>query len=81
VLSFRLLVDRQGVKQIVAGLDDPYPLGEMEDVPTSYPGRVIEEAVKAGVITEENKAAIWYDNTLNWLYGDDWSPFLSRTKK
>lgn len=81
VLSFRLLVDRQGVRQIVAGLDDPYPLGEMEDVPTSYPGRVIEEAVRAGIITEENKAAIWYDNTLNWLYGDDWSPFMSRTKK
>jgi len=38
VLSFDLLVKRAGISQIVAGLDDPYPLGEMETVPGSYPG-------------------------------------------
>ena len=32
---------RVGVSQIVAGLDDPYPLGEMEDIGTSFPGRVM----------------------------------------
>ncbi len=80
VLSFRLLVNRQGVQQIIAGLDDPYPLGEMEDVPHSYPGRVIEEACQSGIITLDEKQAIWHDNILNWLYGSDWSPFTSRVK-
>ena len=39
VYAFRMLLDRQGINQIVAGIDDPYPLGEMETVPGSYPGK------------------------------------------
>jgi len=67
VLSFRLVLDRQGVSQVLAGLDDPYPLGEMESVPGSYPGKVIDEALAAGFISREEKEQIWYDNVLRWL--------------
>lgn len=67
VLSFELLVKRQGVSQIIAGIDDPYPLGEMETVPGSYPGKVIDEAVVSGIINETDRDQIWCDNVLNWL--------------
>jgi len=67
VLSFRLLIDRQGVAQVVAGIDDPYPLGEMETVPGCYPGKVIDEAVTAGYITQPDKIAIWGSNVERWL--------------
>lgn len=78
VLSFRLLVDRQGPDAIIAGIDDPYPLGEMETVPGCYPGRVIDEAVDAGYITAGQRKNIWYDNIIRWLYGDNPEPFLKR---
>lgn len=65
--SFELLVKRQGVGQIVAGLDDPYPLGEMESVPGSYPGKVIDDAVNHKVINEAQKDMIWNDNIIKWL--------------
>ena len=78
VLSFRLLVDRQGPSQIISGIDDPYPLGEMETVPGSYPGKVIDEAVEAGYITAEDRKAIWFDNVIRWLYGDEPEAFLNR---
>jgi aminocarboxymuconate-semialdehyde decarboxylase len=67
VLSFELLVKRQGVSQIVSGIDDPYPLGEMETVPGCYPGKVIDEAVGAGILTKNDRADIWNKNVLNWL--------------
>jgi len=67
VYTFQLLKNRCGVPQIIAGMDDPYPLGEMEDVPDSYPGKVIDEAVAHGMITEEEKGNIWYDNVRKWL--------------
>jgi aminocarboxymuconate-semialdehyde decarboxylase len=72
VLSFELMVKRSGVNSIVAGLDDPYPLGEMESVRESYPGKVIDEAVESGIITIQDRDKIWYDNVLNWLYGEHW---------
>jgi aminocarboxymuconate-semialdehyde decarboxylase len=65
--SFELLVKRQGVGQVVAGLDDPYPLGEMETVPGSYPGKVIDDALEIEVITEQEKENIWHANVLSWL--------------
>ncbi len=65
--SFELLVKRQGVSQIVAGLDDPYPLGEMESVPDCYPGKVIDEAVRSKIIMPEDKDEIWESNVLKWL--------------
>ncbi len=68
VLSFELLVKRAGINQVVAGLDDPYPLGEMESVPGCYPGKVIDDAVHAGVITALERENIWHFNVLNWLY-------------
>lgn len=68
--TLQLLINRSGVHQIIAGLDDPYPLGEMEDVSDSYPGKVIDEALRAGIITASEKQKIWYDNVLNWL-GDN----------
>lgn len=65
--SLELLIKRQGVGQVVAGLDDPYPLGEMESVPNSYPGKVIDDAVKDKVITDEERKAIWSSNVERWL--------------
>lgn len=69
VLSFELMVKRSGVSQIIAGLDDPYPLGEMESVAGSYPGKVIDEAVENFVISVAEKDQIWHSNVLKWLYG------------
>lgn len=68
--SFRLLVERQGVAQIVAGLDDPYPLGEMESVPDCYPGQVIDEAVALNFISAQDRQDIWLKNVLKWIGGD-----------
>ncbi len=67
VYSFRLLVDRQSTHQIIAGLDDPYPLGEMEGVGDCYPGKVIDEALDLGFISKDEKDKIWHQNVLNWL--------------
>ena len=51
----------------MVGLDDPYPLGEMDGVGTSYPGKVIDEALKNGVLSEADKHAVWSTNVLKWL--------------
>ena len=68
--TLQLLKTRVGADQIVAGLDDPYPLGEMEGVARSYPGRVIEFAVEADILTQEESNRIWKDNVLRWLGKD-----------
>ena len=65
--TLQLLKHRVGVSQIVSGLDDPYPLGEMESVGDCYPGKVIEDAVNLNVLTKEDAKLIWKDNVLNWL--------------
>ncbi len=65
--TFQLIKTRAGSSQIIAGLDDPYPLGEMEGVARSYPGRVIDFAVEANIITQDESDEIWYDNVLRWL--------------
>jgi len=62
-----LLKKRVGTSQIIMGLDDPFPLGEMEGVGTSYPGRVIDYAVEIGVLTEKERKDIWCQNVLDWL--------------
>ena len=49
------------------GLDDPFPLGEIEGVGTSYPGRVLDYAKKTGILTEQEEKEIWYKNILDWL--------------
>lgn len=65
--TLQLLKIRVGSAQILAGLDDPYPLGEMEGVANSYPGRVIDFAVEAGILDQNESDQIWYDNVLRWL--------------
>ena len=40
-----LMLKRQGSSQIIMGLDDPYPLGEMEsEAQSSYPGKILDLA-------------------------------------
>lgn len=68
--TLQLLKIRVGSDQIIAGLDDPYPLGEMEGVRNSYPGRVIDFAVEANILTQQESNEIWYDNVLRWLGKD-----------
>ena len=54
------------------GLDDPYPLGEMEsDAQSSYPGKILDLAIEKNIISETEKGQIWEDNVLQWLFGDD----------
>ena len=65
--TLELLKRRVGASQIVAGLDDPYPLGEMEGVANSYPGRVIDFAVEVNILTQREADEIWRDNVLRWL--------------
>ena len=62
-----LLKKRVGSSQIIMGLDDPFPLGEMEGVGSSYPGRVLDYAVEIGVLTQQQGKDIWHKNVLNWL--------------
>ncbi|NER16250.1 amidohydrolase family protein [Spongiivirga citrea] len=70
--SLKLLAENQTSKQIVMGLDDPYPLGEMESEPqSSYPGKILDLAKERGIFTAEECDAIWEDNVLQWLYGDN----------
>src|SRR5690606_13194975 len=70
--SLELLVKNQGYKQVLVGLDDPYPLGEMESEPqSSYPGKILDLAVKENVLKEKEADAMWEDNVIQWLCGDD----------
>ena len=62
-----LLRKRVGVSQIIMGLDDPFPLGEMEGVGTSYPGRVLDYAIEIGSFSENEGKEIWHKNVLDWL--------------
>ena len=65
--TLQLLKHRVGVAQIIAGIDDPYPLGEMEFVPNSYPGKVIDDAVHLNILTPNDADLIWHNNVLKWL--------------
>ena len=70
--SLELLIKNQGSKQVLMGLDDPYPLGEMESAAqSSYPGKILDLAQKQGLLNPEECDAIWEDNVLQWLFGDD----------
>ncbi len=69
--SLELMVKRQGSKQIIMGLDDPYPLGEMEsEMQSSYPGKLLDLALEQDIISEEEFKDIWQDNVLRWLGAD-----------
>ena len=66
------MVKNQGVKQVLVGLDDPYPLGEMESVvQSSYPGKILDLAKDRNIITSEDADHMWEDNVIQWLCGDD----------
>lgn len=67
VESFHLLNKRTGSSQILLGLDNPYPLGEVEGVLDSYPGKILDEAVAAGYISKEEQSKMWKENILNWI--------------
>jgi len=70
--SLKLMIDKQGSSQVIMGLDDPYPLGEMEsDAQSSYPGKILDLAKDRQIINEKQYDQIWEDNTLQWLFGDD----------
>ena len=70
--SLKLLVENQGSNQVIMGLDDPYPLGEMESAKqSSYPGKILDLALERNIINETQKQAIWQDNVIQWLCGDD----------
>ena len=48
------------------------PLGEMEsDQQSSYPGKILDLAIKRNIITQKESDAIWNDNVLQWLHGDN----------
>ena len=70
--SLQLLIKNQTYKQVIMGLDDPYPLGEMESAKqSSYPGKILDLAIERNIINETEKDAIWQDNVIQWLCGDD----------
>jgi len=70
--SLNLMLKRQGSNQIIMGLDDPYPLGEMEsEAQSSYPGKLLDLAIDRKLITENQYDDIWEDNVLRWLFGND----------
>jgi aminocarboxymuconate-semialdehyde decarboxylase len=70
--SLQMVIENQGAKQVVMGLDDPYPLGEMEsEQQSSYPGKIIDLAKERNILTEKECDAIWEDNVIQWLCGDD----------
>jgi len=68
--TLELLKKRVGTSQIIMGLDDPYPLGEMKGVGTSYPGRVVDYAIETGILSEQEGEDIWHKNVLAWLGKD-----------
>jgi len=54
------------------GLDDPYPLGEMEsEQQSSYPGKILDLAIQQNILSPLECDAIWSDNVIQWLCGDD----------
>lgn len=79
-LSLELMIKRQkGTDQIIMGLDDPYPLGEMEsERQSSYPGKLLDLALDAGIINPQQHEDIWSTNVIRWLCGDDKEAFLNR---
>jgi aminocarboxymuconate-semialdehyde decarboxylase len=70
--GLELLIRNHGSKQVLMGLDDPYPLGEMEsDAQSSYPGKILDLAMEKNIISQKDFDAIWEDNVLQWLFGED----------
>ena len=80
--SFDLMLKRQGSSQIIMGLDDPYPLGEMEsEAQSSYPGKLLDLAKSQNLISQRQYDDIWEDNVLRWLFGDNKKKINDLTNK
>lgn len=62
-----MMKDKVGVSQLIFGVDDPYPLGEMDTVPGWYPGRLLDDALAKGVLNQSERNQICADNVLAWL--------------
>lgn len=79
-LSLELMIKRQkGTDQILMGLDDPYPLGEMEsERQSSYPGKLLDLALEEGIINAGQYKDIWSKNVMKWLCGKDQEAFKNR---
>ena len=73
---------QEGTDQIILGLDDPYPLGEMEsEAQSSYPGKLLDLAVEEKIITKKQHSEIWDDNVVRWLCGTNTKAFYERVTK
>lgn len=79
-LSFEMMIKRlKTTDQIILGLDDPYPLGEMEsEAQSSYPGKLLDLAMERDLISAQQHQEIWENNVVRWLYGDDIQEFYKR---
>ena len=70
--GLELLIRNHGSKQVIMGLDDPYPLGEMEsDKQSSYPGKILDLAMEREIINKKEYDDIWEHNVIQWLCGED----------
>ena len=80
--SLELMIKRQkGTNQIMLGLDDPYPLGEMEnELQSSSPGKLLDLALQEHIISKKQYTEIWSDNVIRWLNGVKAQGFLDRIK-
>ena len=66
--SLELMVRRNGTDQIFVGLDDPYPLGEMNsEEQSSYPGKLLDLALERNIINKEQYGQMWKSNVERWL--------------
>ena len=81
-MSFEVMLKRLGnTDQILLGLDDPYPLGEMEsDVQSSYPGKLLDLVLEENLINKQQHQEMWEKNVVKWLYGNDIQQFYDRFK-
>jgi len=63
-VSFEVMLKRQqSTDQILMGLDDPYPLGEMEsDAQSSYPGKLLDLVLEEGLINKQQHSEIWKES-------------------
>lgn len=65
--TLALMKKKVGSGQLMCGIDDPYPLGEMDTVQGWYPGRLLDDALEQKVLTEIEHREIWSTNVLAWL--------------
>ena len=79
-MSLEVMIKRlKTTDQIILGLDDPYPLGEMEsEAQSSYPGKLLDLAVKQDIISKQQHQEIWENNVVRWLYGNQVKDFYNR---